>query len=60
MRDIRLHESRSMLLKDNLTISEVAYDVGFADPSFFTRVLTDVYGMSPTEFRQAQAANELL
>jgi len=56
IRDMRLHASRALLLNDGLTISEVAYDVGFADPSYFTRVFTGVYGISPTEFRQTEKA----
>lgn len=33
-----------------VTVSEIAYEVGFNDPKYFTRCFTKHYGMSPSEF----------
>lgn len=33
-----------------VSISEIAYEVGFNDPKYFTRCFTKHYGMSPSEF----------
>jgi AraC-like DNA-binding protein len=39
-----------MLLKKGLSIGEVAYQVGFHNPSSFTNFFKKYYGVSPREF----------
>lgn len=58
LRSFRLNKAREMLLeKDNeLTISEIAYEVGFNDPKYFTRCFTKQYGVNPSSF--AKESNE--
>ena len=52
MRYVRLTKAREFLkTKPDLNISEIAYDVGFKDPAYFTRCFTDEYGMPPSEAR---------
>jgi AraC-like DNA-binding protein len=34
------------------TISRIAFDCGFADPSYFTRRFQSAHGVSPSQFRQ--------
>ncbi|AYD47720.1 helix-turn-helix domain-containing protein [Arachidicoccus soli] len=41
----------------NLSLSEIAYDLGFKYPQHFTRFFKKHVGSSPTEFRQMIAAN---
>ncbi|WP_437922075.1 two-component regulator propeller domain-containing protein [Sphingobacterium sp. LRF_L2] len=52
IRNYRLTVAKKMLLENNsdLTISQIAYEVGFNDPKYFTRCFTKQYGKSPTEF----------
>lgn len=38
----------------NCSIAEVAYTWGFADPSHFTRIFKQRYGVAPREYREAQ------
>jgi len=38
------------LLKQNLTIAEVAYKTGFSSPNYFTRSFRELYGITPTEY----------
>ena len=47
----RLHTVKKLLGNKALSISEVAYQSGFNDPSYFTRVFTKTFGQKPTEFR---------
>ncbi|TAK50592.1 MAG: response regulator transcription factor, partial [Saprospiraceae bacterium] len=54
IRDARLAKAKALLLETELTVAEVAYDTGFTDPGYFTRVFTKEFGMSPTEFRRSQ------
>lgn len=52
VRSIRLARAQELLAKPELSISEVAYEVGFNDPKFFSRVFSEEFGESPTVFRQ--------
>jgi CheY-like chemotaxis protein/AraC-like DNA-binding protein len=50
IRTIRLKKAEQLLLNTKLTISEVAYDVGFADPNYFGKCFQKHFGKSPKEF----------
>ncbi|HJS90560.1 MAG TPA: AraC family transcriptional regulator [Steroidobacteraceae bacterium] len=55
VREERLKKARSKLLSrrfDHLRISEIAYEVGFNDLSYFNRVFRHRYGQSPGELRE--------
>ena len=52
VRSIRLARAKELLAEPALTISEVAYEVGFNDPKFFSRVFSEEFGESPSVFRQ--------
>ena len=54
IRSIRLTKAQSLLLETNLSILEIAYDVGFKDPSYFSRTFSGEFGLSPKEFRAAE------
>lgn len=46
----RVREACKKLRDPNANISEVAYNVGFSDPSYFTRVFKRYVGASPSDF----------
>ncbi len=46
-------ESKRLLAHSDLNVSEIAYELGFEDPSYFTRLFRQVEGLSPREFREA-------
>jgi AraC family transcriptional activator of pobA len=46
-----LLEAKRQLLYTSLSISEVAYALGFDDPAYFTRFFSQRVGMSPRKFR---------
>ena len=50
IRDFRLSVARELILKNkgNKTISEIAYEVGFNDPKYFTRCFTKHFGIAPS------------
>jgi DNA-binding response OmpR family regulator len=50
IRMIRLKESALLLVKNNLSVSEIAYAVGFSSPSYFTTSFGKQFGISPTEY----------
>lgn len=45
-------EAKRSLLYTSMTVSEVAYDLGFADPAYFTRFFSRRAGCSPSLFRR--------
>ena len=49
---IRLKKGREMLLQSDLTISEIAYEVGFRDPNYFSGLYKDFFSQTPTETRK--------
>lgn len=42
--------SAARLLKKGLAVKEVAYETGFKDPSYFSKVFKKQYGVSPSKF----------
>jgi len=48
IRTIRLHQARELLRTTDMRIGEVAYAVGFRDPSYFTRVYKETFGEVPS------------
>lgn len=47
IRSIRLQRARKLLQTTELNVSEVAYEVGFKDLSYFSRCFQEEYGESP-------------
>jgi DNA-binding response OmpR family regulator len=50
IRSIRLQQARLLLEKGQLNVSEIAYQVGFNDPAYFTRAFKKQYGFAPKTF----------
>jgi AraC-like DNA-binding protein len=47
----KLRKAAKRLASDpQLNISDVAFEVGFNDPKYFSRVFRKVYGLSPSEY----------
>ncbi len=49
IRSIRLREAYNLLKRTQLNVSQVAYDTGFKDPSWFSRAFKEEFGISPSE-----------
>ncbi len=52
LREQRLVEARRLLTEGTMTISEVAYTVGFNDPFYFSQEFSKRFRLSPKAFRQ--------
>lgn len=48
---VRLKKSFQLLKDSNLTISEIAFKVGFNDPAYFSKCFHKEYGQSPSSVR---------
>lgn len=51
IRLLRLQRGRALLTTTDKTISEIAYEIGFSTPSYFTKCYRDAYGETPTDVR---------
>jgi len=54
IRQVRLQEALALLQQTELTVSEIAYQVGFSSPAYFTRCFTEQFAQTPTDVRQHQ------
>lgn len=52
IRSIRLHKAKELLKTTDLNISEIAYEVGFSDPNYFSRSFSEEFGHSPNVIRK--------
>ena len=52
IRSFRLKKSIRLLARKSGNISEVAYEVGFNNPSYFASCFKDLFGYSPSEYLQ--------
>jgi signal transduction histidine kinase/DNA-binding response OmpR family regulator/ligand-binding sensor domain-containing protein len=52
IRDIKLEKARQLLRETDLNISEIAYQVGFSRLSYFTKVFTEAFNQTPSEYRK--------
>lgn len=49
----RIRKARKLLQKPNTTVADIAYTVGFNDPSYFTRTFRRIVGTSPSHYHEA-------
>ncbi len=49
IRRIRLHKAKEMLENGELNVTQIAYEVGFKNPSYFTTSFKEEFGVAPRE-----------
>ena len=49
LRTARLKRAYQLLAATGKSVSEVAYEVGFTAPSYFTKCFKDEFGISPSD-----------
>jgi len=50
IRDFRLQKAKQLLDQHWGSVSQVAYEVGFSNPSYFSKCFKDQYGVLPSEY----------
>ncbi|MBE16121.1 MAG: AraC family transcriptional regulator [Cytophagaceae bacterium] len=60
IREIRLQKAATLLIETELTASEIAFEVGFSNPSYFTKCYREYYGYPPGETKNMIADNQNL
>ena len=48
LRTMRLQRAKELLVSSGKSVSEVAYEVGFSSPSYFTKCYKEAFGTTPT------------
>ncbi|MBK8503984.1 MAG: response regulator [Saprospiraceae bacterium] len=51
-RGLKISRAKELLSKTDHSISEIAYQLGFRDPSYFSKVFKEELGYTPGEFRK--------
>ncbi|HEX6428580.1 MAG TPA: hybrid sensor histidine kinase/response regulator transcription factor, partial [Niastella sp.] len=52
IRSFRLDKAAALLEKSNMTIAEIAYQVGFTTPNYFARSFKSKFNMLPSEWKR--------
>jgi two-component system response regulator YesN len=52
---LRVARARELLEHSDMTVTEIAFAVGFNDPAYFSRIFRKVTGKSPRSFRGGNA-----
>ena len=52
IRNIRLDVGKGLLESTQMNVTEVAYEVGFSTPTYFSDAFKDQYGMRPSQIRK--------
>jgi len=60
IRMLRLQKAKELLTVEELTISEIAYQVGFKSPVYFSQIFKKTFGISPTESRNKMTSSLLV
>lgn len=50
---VRLQKAKYLLMNEDLTISEVAYKVGFSSQAYFSTVFKSKFSVTPSEFKES-------
>lgn len=49
--NIRMNKAKEILLKTDISIKEICFQVGYNDPNYFSRAFKKSVGVSPSEFK---------
>lgn len=52
IRKIKLERATQLLLNSSKNIAEIAYELGFSDPAYFSRLFKKQFGKTPSEFQE--------
>lgn len=51
IQNVRLRKAEELLMEGKYSIAEIAYQVGYSSPDYFSTVFRSKYGMPPSEFK---------
>ena len=56
---IRLNQSIQLMKSQNMSLSEIAFKVGFNDPKYFSRCFKKFFGKSPSEYASTNLLSDI-
>jgi signal transduction histidine kinase/DNA-binding response OmpR family regulator/ABC-type xylose transport system substrate-binding protein len=59
VRNIKLKKATLLLLESGKNVAEVAYELGFSSPSYFSKCFKEQYNVSPSEYVQQKSGRGL-
>ncbi len=58
LRAKRIQHAEQLMHSSDLTISEIAYKVGFNNPRYFSKYFQETYGITPSQYKKNLAESE--
>ena len=58
IRQIRLRHAEQLLRQSQMTVAEVAYQVGFDNPRYFSKYFSEMFGVMPSEYKESITKNK--
>ncbi|MEI6412502.1 MAG: helix-turn-helix domain-containing protein, partial [Bacteroidota bacterium] len=52
IQQVRLEKARNLLLEGKLSVAEIAYQVGYSSPDYFSTVFRSKYNVAPSQIRK--------
>ena len=49
---LRIEKAKELLLKSDMSITVIAFDIGYNDSNYFSTVFKNIEGISPREYRK--------
>ncbi len=49
---LRMHRARELIVQTSLPFNEIAEQIGYRDPLYFSRIFRESWGVSPREYRR--------
>ncbi|NOY10392.1 MAG: helix-turn-helix transcriptional regulator, partial [Spirochaetes bacterium] len=49
--DVRLQKAKELLLYSDMSITSIAYEVGYQDSNYFSSLFKKVEGITPSEYK---------
>jgi AraC-like DNA-binding protein len=54
---LRMKQAKHLLKTENLPVEEIAFMIGYDDPSYFARVFKNETGRTPSQYRDGEAGS---
>ena len=56
---IKINEAKTLLWNSDIPINQIATELGFNDPKYFSKYFKASVGISPVQFRKKQLATKI-
>ena len=55
MKNVKMKKACELLNRHQMSVSEIAYALGFTSPKYFTKCFKEELGQTPTEYQKQNA-----